>query len=119
MRITLLFLICFVTFASVNAARNDFMREGHYKGYIGCFVDDGHRLLRRFAGDGNMSLGKCRHLCRGYKYLGLQYANQCFCGNYLNHRVYPQSSELQCHMGCTSEPHRMCGGTWRNSVYKV
>ncbi|XP_063413347.1 sialate:O-sulfotransferase 2-like [Mytilus trossulus] len=117
MRITLLLLICSLTIVNVDAF--DFMRMGHYLGYVGCYVDKSQRLLARFAGEGNMSLGKCRHLCRGYRYLGLQYGKQCLCGNYLNHRAYPQSSELQCNMVCTSEPHRMCGGPWRNSIYRV
>ncbi|XP_052076859.1 WSC domain-containing protein 2-like [Mytilus californianus] len=119
MKITLLLLICCVTIANVDAVLNDFMRVGHYKGYIGCFVDDRHRLLRHYGGGHHMTLGKCRHLCKGYKYLGLQFAWQCFCGNHLNYRVYPQSSELQCNMPCSAESHRMCGSGWRNSVYKV
>jgi hypothetical protein len=55
--------------------------------YVGCFEDresltDGRNLqgARHSMGD-DASLEVCAELCAGYAYMGLQWADQCFCGN--------------------------------------
>ena len=62
--------------------------------YIGCFNDNnGERDLKD--DDGNPGLGpnpvtagagydtvmECAQLCDGYSYMGLQWRNECYCGN--------------------------------------
>lgn len=94
--------------------------EGHYAGYVGCFLDDSNRHLKnRIAPINGMTLEKCRHHCSGYRYMGLQYGYYCLCGDYLHHKAYPQASELLCNMPCRGETHRMCGARYKNSIYEV
>ena len=55
--------------------------------YLGCFIDRENALEgrdmtgKRFAMPQNASLGTCSALCAGYKYIGMQGADQCFCDN--------------------------------------
>ncbi|VDI62853.1 Hypothetical predicted protein, partial [Mytilus galloprovincialis] len=87
--------------------------------YIGCYKDDGNRLLKyKIKVIGNyITLAKCRDNCKGYKYSGLQYRTQCFCGNKLANKQYPRVPESDCNMACADETNRMCGGGYRNSIY--
>ena len=44
-------------------------------------------------------------------------SDQCFCGNqYGSHGTAP---ETDCNMQCNGDSSKICGGSWRNSVYKV
>ncbi|CAC5359408.1 unnamed protein product [Mytilus coruscus] len=47
-------------------------------GYIGCYTDCGSRMLaaKYIQNMRDLSLGKCKSICKGYKYLGLQYAQE-------------------------------------------
>ncbi|XP_071128240.1 xylosyltransferase oxt-like [Mytilus edulis] len=95
--------------------------QGDKNGYIGCFQDDNSRHLKhRYQNLGNaITLAKCRENCKGYKYAGLQYSVQCFCGNQLVNSKYPKKPDSECNTKCRGEPSRACGGTWRNSIYTV
>ncbi|VDI32772.1 Hypothetical predicted protein [Mytilus galloprovincialis] len=113
-----LMLLIFCLIIAVNS--NPYRNKGHYEGYVGCYVDRANRLLKYRVGPlHRITLEKCRHHCRGFRYLGLQYRDWCLCGNHLNSPAYPQASELQCNMPCTGENSRMCGGGDRNSIYHV
>ncbi|XP_052064547.1 uncharacterized protein LOC127704479 [Mytilus californianus] len=90
------------------------------RGYVGCFVDDSNRLLKhKLMVLDRITLEKCRHHCRGYRYLGLQHGQWCVCGDSLHRPGYPQASELLCNTPCTGEITRMCGAAWKNSIYEV
>ncbi|XP_052077208.1 xylosyltransferase oxt-like [Mytilus californianus] len=95
--------------------------QGDKHGYIGCFLDASSRhLSHRYKNFGDaITLAKCRENCKGYKYAGLQYSVQCFCGNQLENTKYPKRPDSECNTKCRGEPSRMCGGTWRNSIYTV
>ncbi|CAG2189337.1 unnamed protein product [Mytilus edulis] len=89
------------------------------KRYIGCFIDDGNRHLShnyKNLGHG-ITLAKCRENCKGYRYLGLQNSDQCFCGNQLVNAKYPKRPDSDCRYACKGEPSRKCGSAWRNSIY--
>ncbi|CAG2245525.1 unnamed protein product [Mytilus edulis] len=93
--------------------------QGDKNGYIGCFLDDSSRQLPynyKNLGEG-INLAKCRENCKGYKYVGLQYRVQCFCGNRLEKTRYKQKPESDCNMRCPGELSRICGSAGRNSVY--
>ena len=57
--------------------------------YLGCFVDNGNLVrdldgLHSFvstAGQGISVVNECSNTCRDFKYMGLQWANECYCGN--------------------------------------
>ena len=60
----------------------------------------------------------CIEFCHGsgYKYAGVQFGNQCFCGNSL-----PPASRItdstECNMKCPGDKRYMCGGFDRMNVY--
>ncbi|XP_063438969.1 sialate:O-sulfotransferase 2-like [Mytilus trossulus] len=109
--------LCLVSVVYSNPYRN----IGLYRGYVGCFVDDRNHLMLKHRKQvlHRNSLEKCRHHCRGFRYLGLQAGRWCLCGNRYYSRAYPQASELECNYRCPGEPNRMCGGSWRNAIYEV
>ena len=41
----------------------------------------------------------CKDLCSGYKYFGLEFAQECYCGDDLSYE--DEEDDLQCNMGCT------------------
>ena len=54
----------------------------------------------------------------GYRYFGLQYGTQCFCGNSFGR--YGRSPNLKdCNKPCPANRNEICGGTWRNSMYDL
>ncbi|XP_052078833.1 uncharacterized protein LOC127716625 isoform X1 [Mytilus californianus] len=89
------------------------------RGYIGCFRDRNSMLRSRIIKHiSQLTLEKCRELCRGYTFLGLQYSNECFCGNTIDSANHRPAPERECNMKCSGE-NRMCGAGDRNSVYRV
>ncbi|XP_071133530.1 uncharacterized protein [Mytilus edulis] len=90
-------------------------------GYIGCYTDCGSRMLnaKYIKNIGNLSLAKCKSICKGYKYLGLQFAQECWCGNKMDTVRFHRAPDTECKMPCNGEKNRMCGGGCRNSVYYV
>jgi hypothetical protein len=95
------------------------------------------------------SIHTCAELCVGYTVFGLQYHNQCFCGNTYGGNAQDDDSPTGCNTPCnhpglkdelymlpgcegTWEPAcdeiaaafhiskpEICGGAWRNSVYSI
>ena len=81
--------------------------------YIGCYVDDGQRDLKKFIGSGYNQL-TCNSACQDYTYFSLQFYGQCFCGNdYSTKAQYVKKPDS----GCGGA--RGHGTAWRNSVYKA
>jgi hypothetical protein len=90
--------------------------------YVGCFVDftDNIRDL-----DANSELlmdepspAACQQHCKagGYSYMGLQWANQCFCGNEYGRQGSKEPSECEaCGRGPRGE--EVCAS--RNAVYSL
>ena len=62
---------------------------------------------------------KCESTCRvaGYLYFGLQYGKECFCGNTIAHNE--KKSEFDCNRKCTGDNSRICGGFFRQSLFKI
>ena len=52
----------------------------------------------------------------GYKYAGLQYSHQCWCGN-SGYYIYGQT--VGCDETCPGNRQQICGGSLYNSVYKI
>ena len=44
-------------------------------------------------------------------------SNQCFCGN--SYGSYGAAAETDCWQTCNGNSAEICGGPWRNSVYKI
>merc|ERR1719500_426620 len=84
-----------------------------------CYEDNSSRLLGELQTDdhSNMTPELCQGICANYKYAGVQYAHQCFCGDDEPpaSKVMPRS---QCNRACTGNSAIMCGGSWRMNVYR-
>jgi hypothetical protein len=85
---------------------------------LGCFADEMTRdLPDEAASGGSMSVEICLIDCAhaGYAYAGVQYGNQCFCGN--SYGKYGTATD--CNMKCSANSGETCGGVYANSIYKV
>ena len=88
---------------------------------LGCYADSEHRTL----GEDVVHMGAraSRQLCAtacnagGYSLFGLQYYHECFCGNAIPN--IPATADRECDTPCEGEPETMCGGAWRNSIYRL
>ena len=88
------------------------------KSFLGCFKDSNNRDLSGFSFKSpRMTKKLCMDTCRGkgFKYAGLQYSQQCFCGN--SYGKLGKSDN--CKMPCSGNKGEICGGSWANSVYRV
>ena len=82
--------------------------------YQNCYVDSGSRVLPNQISSGASSPADCQTKCQagGYTYAGVEYGNQCWCGNSLS-----ASTSTQCNMQCADGS--TCGGYWTISVWKA
>ena len=84
--------------------------------YVGCFADktDDRDLPVSTAalegGDRQDSLIACADQCAGYKYMGLQWEGECFCGN-----SYGSHGSAECPDDCGVGGSTGCSG--RNAIY--
>lgn len=92
--------------------------------YVGCGRDNiGDRALtgpswRR----DNTTVESCIDFCssKGYSYAGLEYKNECFCGNGLNPKYAPRDGIMgSCVMPCVGDADQICGGWAAISVYRA
>ncbi len=69
------------------------------------------------------TLELCEAACQGYTYWGMEYSNQCFCGNSLGAGSVNQSSLVPsvsgCNMLCSGNSLEYCGGASRLNLYKL
>ncbi|XP_034276686.1 sialate:O-sulfotransferase 1 [Pantherophis guttatus] len=89
--------------------------------YIGCFGDDSRKRTLKgavFYDLRKMTISHCQEACaeRAYKYAGLEYGAECYCGNQLPVNIAKQE---ECNNECKGEKGTICGGINRLSVYQV
>ncbi|KAF3232296.1 hypothetical protein TWF191_000068 [Orbilia oligospora] len=85
--------------------------------YLSCWTDDvANRSLQdsNYATDDN-SLTKCSQFCAGFKYFGVEYGSECYCGNVLGGA---SAAEGDCYKTCTGS-NEICGGDNRLNVYSA
>jgi len=84
--------------------------------YLGCYRDFPKRVLPIKKGR-VLSALRCAKSCKagGYKYAGLQYGGECYCGRTFTRKV--RVPEARCQRRCRISSQRRCGGRWTNSVY--
>ncbi|VDI14319.1 Hypothetical predicted protein [Mytilus galloprovincialis] len=93
-------------------------KKGKKSAYIGCYQDHSKRILpKAVLKDKSMTVQKCRQFCgkKGFKYAGVEYGIECFCGDVL--RKNKKRKESDCKMPCSGNKQQICGGTWRISIY--
>ena len=94
-----------------------------------CYEETNPRLLPGQAGkweawmkdeDGklNNSPAACKKFCEGFKYYGVQYKNQCFCGDKLYGKL-KKVKESQCSAVCPGDASQKCGGGGKMNVYQA
>jgi hypothetical protein len=93
--------------------------------YVGCASDGNPRTLTDktsiyMGGFGDtLTVEKCVDWCAGYKYAGLEYASQCFCGNTVAADRAPVAGILgNCNMKCKGDDGQYCGGPNALSLYQ-
>ena len=90
--------------------------------WIGCYedkIEDRDIQDEVFLNDEDMSPKWCEQQCTAYSYpyFSLQFANECFCGN--QYGKHGQRNDSECFVPCAGNKHLYCGGSNRNSVFKV
>merc|ERR1711872_1091290 len=83
-----------------------------------CVVDSSDRLFEVMNIFPRNKPQTCIEFClnSGYKYAGVQYGNECFCGN----TAPPESSitsSSECNIKCPGDKKYKRGGSWRMNVY--
>ncbi|KAL7269705.1 hypothetical protein RUND412_007620 [Rhizina undulata] len=78
---------------------------------------DSRTLLERTSLD-DMTVPKCIDYCvgKGFTYAGLEYSNECYCGNSITSDHIQAVSK--CSIPCAGESNQICGDAQRLSVYR-
>lgn len=88
---------------------------------IGCYTEatKGRALSSKSYSDGkNMTVEACRAFCgTSYAYFGVEWSQECYCGNQLNAGSVP-ASDSDCKNLCSGNKLQYCGGSSRLNVYK-
>jgi len=93
--------------------------------YYSCVREpsSGRILDKRIESLTNMTISHCLEDCAAYKYAGVEYASECWCGNELdfvgNVGATPGAnvSDSECSSTCTGNSSEFCGAGLRLSVY--
>ena len=64
-----------------------------------------------------MTVEMCAAFCDGYAYFGVEYANECYCGDEL--AAGEPAAEADCSMLCAGSAYEWCGGPNRLNLYAV
>ena len=86
--------------------------------YVGCYTDSSTRALPVVLSTGGETVESCtaKAAQAGYTYAGVQYYGECWAGNTVG---YSKVADSECNMPCTANTAEMCGGSWRNSIYRA
>ncbi|KAH0175344.1 WSC domain-containing protein, partial [Aureobasidium melanogenum] len=94
--------------------------------YSGCWSDNVNgRALNGFAPNApanGTTYESCAAACLGYEFFGVEYGNQCFCGNNVGNGAVLQASNNPdvngCGMFCQGDSSEYCGGPNRMNVFQ-
>lgn len=90
--------------------------------YFGC-VDESwqQRLLQGFAfSEESLTPLLCMTECGklGYQYAGMEYSDECYCGNAFVGNGGGLTNDWTCSMPCAGDADEMCGSAWFLSLYR-
>ncbi|MCJ1408115.1 hypothetical protein MMC19_002188, partial [Ptychographa xylographoides] len=99
---------------------------GNYN-YVGCYSEatTGRALsaLQPKAPTSGFTIELCEAACQGYQLFGMEYSNECYCGNTLGAGSVNQTSSSPttngCSMLCTGNSTEYCGGPGRLDLYQL
>lgn len=64
----------------------------------------------------SMTVSMCLDFCDKYKFAGLEWSRECWCGNEINLRS-TKKNDSDCDMACPANKNLSCGGNLRLSIY--
>ncbi|KAL2118539.1 hypothetical protein VTJ04DRAFT_8199 [Mycothermus thermophilus] len=84
--------------------------------YVSCWTDkvDERSLTAVNYRSANLTVEACAEQCKDYAYFGVEYGEECFCGDELAGEAAP---EAECGMLCGGAPSQFCGGPDRMNLY--
>ncbi|CCA72850.1 hypothetical protein PIIN_06786 [Serendipita indica DSM 11827] len=106
------------TYKSSNAVATPL---SSYNGYVykGCYTDsiESRSVPVGMGFTGSLTPQKCIDACaaQGYSYAGLEYAQECYCGNTNSGTL---ADETGCNMPCAGDGAHLCGGGNRLTLYQ-
>jgi len=87
-----------------------------------CYEDNPERILPyAFIESDLMTIERCKEHCfvkNNYNFAGVQFYNQCFCGNDKPDESLIRDLE-ECNAPCAGNDQQICGGTWRMNIYQI
>lgn len=88
---------------------------------VGCYAEpsDGSRALNKSrTATPDMTPDNCFNICgsSGFRYAGLEYGEECWCGNRLSTAATPVDAS-HCNMNCSGDATRKCGGPEALDLY--
>ncbi|EON63806.1 hypothetical protein W97_03034 [Coniosporium apollinis CBS 100218] len=86
--------------------------------YLGCYNEvDGRALTNGGVANSSMTIELCATYCANFDYFGVEYSQECFCGNVLSAKSLPVT-DGRCNMVCAADSTEICGGPNGLSMYK-
>ncbi|KAI9716656.1 MAG: hypothetical protein M1812_005194 [Candelaria pacifica] len=88
--------------------------------FQGCFSEgiNGRALGDKFLGSATMNLDLCATTCAGYTYFGVEYGQECYCGNTLGAGSASVANQADCNFLCPGNATEYCGAGNRLEMYK-
>lgn len=90
---------------------------------LGCYTEtartEGYKTLSDaiFLQIVDPTIETCQSACAGYKYFGVEYGGECYCGDIINKpSVLAPASE--CNVKCRGDESQTCGGGNRLNIYQ-
>ncbi|KAL8699219.1 MAG: hypothetical protein Q9201_006129 [Fulgogasparrea decipioides] len=101
-------------------------QSGNYN-YVGCYSEAtaGRALSGKApaAPEAGTTIETCLSSCQGYQYFGVEFSNECYCGNTINTGSVAQTGTdvdvNGCNMLCGGNQTEYCGGPNRLDVYQL
>jgi WSC domain len=88
--------------------------------YLGCYNDTAtaRSLPGTYTYSSNMTVGSCATFCNGAIYFGVEYYNECYCGENLAADSTKQPV-TDCSYPCSGNSSEFCGGSNRLDLYQL
>ncbi|CAK7205222.1 hypothetical protein SEUCBS139899_007989 [Sporothrix eucalyptigena] len=105
------------TSTSTTAAHTTKPTVGNWV-YQGCYTEGstGRALAALSETNNEMTYEECAAYCSAYAFFGVEYGDQCYCGNYLT-TGSNKTSESDCSTYCAGDSSELCGAGNRLNVY--
>ncbi|CAK7234763.1 hypothetical protein SBRCBS47491_009059 [Sporothrix bragantina] len=86
--------------------------------YQGCYTEatSGRALAALSQTNNEMTYEECASYCSAYAFFGVEYGDQCYCGNYLT-AGSNKTAESDCSTYCAGDASELCGSGGRLNVY--